>query len=61
MRIRRIELSLLPNHLEATVHVSELEVGAGCWADVAILVDGGTQYYSLVEKIGDLLVFHFVI
>lgn len=34
-------------------------MGAGVGADVPVLVDGWAQYYAFVEKIGDLLVFHF--
>lgn len=57
--VLRIEFPLLPHYLQSPVHVSELKMSTGVRADVPVLVDGRPQYYSLVEKIGDLLVFHY--
>ena len=53
-----VELPLLPHYLQSSVHVAELKVRARVRADVPVLVDRRAQYYSLVEKIGDLLVSH---
>ena len=58
LRVLRIEFSLLPDNLQPSIHVPELEVSSRVRADIPVLVDGRTQYYSLVEEIGDLLVFH---
>ena len=58
LRVLRIELPLLADHLESPVHITKLKVGACVRTDVPILVDSRTQYYSLVKKIGDLLVSH---
>lgn len=59
MRVLRVEFPLLADDLQAPVHVSKLKMRSCIWADVPVLVDGGAQYYSLVEEIGDLLVFHY--
>ena len=59
--VLRIEVPFLPHYLQSSVHVSELKMSTSVWTNIPVLVDSGTQYYSLVEKIGDLLVFHFVI
>ena len=53
-----VELPLLPDHLQSSVHVAELKVRACVRADVPVLVDRRSQNYALVEKIGDLLVSH---
>ena len=48
-RIPWVEFPLLAHNFQPSVHVAELEVGAGVGADVPVLVDGRAQYYSLVE------------
>lgn len=54
----RVELPLLSDDLEPPVHVPELKVGTCRRANVPILIYGWPQYYSLIEKIGDLLILH---
>ena len=58
LRVLRIEFPFLPDYLQSSVHVSELEMSSCVRTDVPVLVDSRAQYYSLVEEIGDLLVFH---